>query len=124
MKNTLFIAQVAFLSENFSGYSLDKNGEKPVVLTAVAGEMPNRNIMSGTVAKSAGLEPGKAYLVQSRETEASDEYGRQFVFTKIGEPLGAMDIIKAQRELGDAKVFDVGVSITETVNSAAEEAIA
>ena len=52
----------------FSGTDTpDKNGSDPVMLQLIAGKMPNRNVLSGTVASRAGIQVGKSYLMNVRE---------------------------------------------------------
>ncbi len=101
----------------FGRESLDKNGKQALILLPVAGKIPNRNILAGTTAERAGFESGKSYLVTVRETE-SNEYGRQFQWTKVCEVSSPLEIIKATKELGDGTVFSVDkVEAEATVNT-------
>lgn len=84
----------------------DVNGLMPVILVPVAGQLPNRNVLSGTVAANMGIEPGKTYLFQVREGETDPEYGRRFVFTKLQE-MSALEILDASAKLGLGKIFSV-----------------
>lgn len=84
----------------------DSNGLNPVVLTIIAGKVPNRNWLSGTLAKSLNIESGKTYLMQVRETAPSVEYGRQFQYSVLKE-MDALEIIQSKNLLGDAIIFDV-----------------
>ena len=98
--------------------NLDRNGLAPLLLKVVAGQMPNRAIISGTIAQNEGFEPNKTYLCQYTEGEPSAEHGRQFRFTNLGEVSG-LDVIKATKELGAAQVVDV---TNVTTGEVAEEA--
>lgn len=84
----------------------DKNGKMPYVLTPVAGTIPNRNFISGTVAENLGLVDGKSYAISYREVEKDDTYGRRFVWTKIGEA-SILDVFQAQALVGAGNVFMV-----------------
>ena len=104
----MFTGIVLASVNEFTNGALDKNGKQPVILNIVAGKSPNRNVLSGTVAERAGFEVGKTYLASVREVEAN-EYGRQFVWNKLSEAT-VIDIIKGQKELGNAQIFDVSKS--------------
>lgn len=117
MLNELIIAGV----NNFTSGKTDKNGKSPVVLNVVAGTFPNRNVLSGTVAESLGIQVGKSYIFSVREVEESAEYGRQFVYTVVSE-ISGLDLIKASKELGQATLINVDVKSTKDVfaNAASE----
>lgn len=102
--NTMIVAAVT----NFSGTTTpDKNGEAPVMLQCIAGTMPNRNVLSGTVARRAGLEVGRTYLVNVRETGFDDLFGPDYTWIKIMELTNGLDIVRAAKELGDARIMYV-----------------
>lgn len=117
MFNGLIIAS----ANNFSQGSADKNGNNPVLLNVVAGRCPNRNILAGTVAQNNEIEVGKTYLFQVRETEPSEEYGRQFSYQKLKE-VTAMEIISATKDLGAAVIFDAGVAETTPAAASVDNA--
>ena len=104
----MFTGIVLASVNEFTNGALDKNGKQPVILNIVAGKSPNRNVLSGTVAERAGFEVGKTYLASVREVEAN-EYGRQFVWNKLSEAT-VIDIIRGQKELGAAQIFDVAAT--------------
>lgn len=92
----------------FSGTtSPDKNGEQAVMLQCIAGKMPNRNVLSGTVAKRTGFEIGKSYLVQVRESGFDKKYGTDFTFIKIKEVESASDIVETTKKLGAPTILNV-----------------
>lgn len=102
--NTLIVAAVT----NFSGTTTpDKNGEMPVMLQCIAGTMPNRNVLAGTVAMRNGFEVGKTYLVNVRENGTDEFFGPDFSFIKVKELESGFDIIRAAKELGEAKIHRV-----------------
>lgn len=104
MLNTMIVAAIT----NFSGTTTpDKNGNTPVMLQCIAGVMPNRNVLSGTVAQRAGLDVGKTYLVNVRETGFDDLFGPDYTFIKIMELTSGLDIVRAAKELGDARIMYV-----------------
>lgn len=114
MFNSIIIASVNAYTQG----TPDKNGKAPIILNIVSGECPNRNVLSGTVAESLGIETGKTYMFSVREVEAN-EYGRQFVYGLLSE-LRGIEILQASKELGPAKVFSVD-SKTEQTNAALEK---
>ncbi len=99
----------------FTKGNADVNGLMPVILIPVAGKMPNRNVLSGTIASNMGIEVGKTYLFQVRETEPDPEFGRRFVFTKLHE-MSAMDIVETTAKLGQGVIFSIDEP--ETANEA------
>lgn len=93
---------------NFSGTTTpDKNGEAAVMLQCIAGTMPNRNVLSGTVARRAGFEVGNTYLANVRETGYDDVFGPDYTFVKIHELKTGLDIVQASKELGEARILYV-----------------
>ncbi len=107
--SSIIIAKVS----PFEQGNLDKNGKLPVILNVVAGNSPNRTVLSGTIAEREGFNVGETHLVQVREV-AADEYGRQFNFVKLSDnPLKAMDILTASQQVGAATIFDVTGATTE-----------
>ena len=110
--NGMIVASVNMFTKG----SLDKNGKQPVILNVVAGKCPNRNVLSGTVAESLGLEVGKTYLLSYREGEPDANYGRQFVYSKLKE-MTASEIMSSPKELGIAEVFDVAATAKIEANT-------
>lgn len=98
--------QVLVSVKTFGRESFDVNGKQAVILIPVAGKIPNRNTIAGTVAEREGLEIGKTYLVSFREVE-SNEYGRQFQWSKIACVENPLHIIEASKSLGEASIYDV-----------------
>ncbi len=93
---------------NFNGTSTsDKNGKYPVMLNCIAGTMPNRNVLSGTVAENLGIEVGKSYLMQVRETGFDKLFGRDFTFVKIRELESADDTVRTCKDLGKPNVIRI-----------------
>lgn len=111
MFNSLIIAT----AKEFTQGNADKHGKSPVILNVLAGKCPNRTVLSGTIAEREGFTVGKSYLVQVREIEADAKYGRQFIFSKAGD-VSTMDILTANAQLGDAKIFNVDGSDSATNN--------
>jgi len=109
MFNSIIVATV----NRFNNGEEDKNGNLPVILNVIAGKCPNRNVLSGTVAENAGFEVGETYLVQCREIEPSDEYGRQFVYNKM-KVLDVNNILDSIEKLQKAEIFAVEGTTTRT----------
>lgn len=104
MLNTMIVVAIT----NFSGTTTpDKNGAVPVMLQCIAGTMPNRNVLSGTVAQRAGFDVGRTYLVNVRETGYDEVFGPDYTFVKIMELKSGLDIVQASKELGTAQILYV-----------------
>lgn len=105
---------MAVVAASFFGKeSLDSNGKQAIWLSPVAGVIPNKNTISGTVAERSGIDPDKCYLVSINELEESEypegyksSYGRQFRFQKVAE-CSAVDVPKLQKELGSGSIVNV-----------------
>lgn len=104
----MFNEMIVVSATPFSGTSSpDKNGKFPVMLQCIAGKMPNRNVLSGTVAERAGIEIGRTYLMQVRETGFDKVFGPDFTFVKVKELTTGKDIIDACKELSKPEVLTV-----------------
>lgn len=92
----------------FSGTSTpDKNNKMPVMLQCIAGKMPNRNTISGTVAERAGFEVGKTYIVQCRQRGFDDIFGEDFTWLPIKELTEGLDIAKCIKEFGKPEIINI-----------------
>ena len=102
---------------NFQGKDAqaDINGMNPIYLTPIAGRCPNRNVLSGTIAKSAGLEEGKSYLAKWTKLEDDPEYGVQYGWTKVQEITNPLDVINAEEKLGPGLIFNADSASQEAV---------
>jgi hypothetical protein len=85
----------------------DKTGENPIMIQCMAGKMPNRNVLSGTVAIRAGLEVGKTYLINVREAGTDKQFGQDFTWLKMQEITSPLDIIDAKDKLGDPEIIEI-----------------
>ena len=84
----------------FSGSTdTDKNGLESVMLQLIAGKMPNRNVLSGTVAHRLGIKVGETYLMNVREQGEDIEFGQDFTFIKVKHLTEAEDIVRTSKEL-------------------------
>ncbi|MCG2760593.1 MAG: hypothetical protein L6407_05225 [Candidatus Delongbacteria bacterium] len=100
-----FIAKVEMLKSEKA--SEDKNGLYPVILLGIAGEIPNRSVISGTFAQNMGIESGNVYLFQATEQAEDAIYGRKFTFMPISKSLSAVEVLQAKQYLGKLKIVDV-----------------
>lgn len=92
----------------FSGStSTDKNNKSTVMLQCIAGKMPNRNVLSGTVAERAGFEVGKTYLAQVREVGFDKDYGPDFNYIMVKELVTGKDIAETSKRLGAPEILNV-----------------
>lgn len=97
----MFNEMIAVSITPFSGtITPDKNGNMAVMLQLIAGKMPNRNVLSGTVAERLGIEIGKSYLMQVRERGIDDTFGSDYTFIKVKELETGEDLIKSIKLLG------------------------
>ncbi len=85
----------------------DKNGEQPIMIQCVAGKMPNRNVLAGTVAIRSGFEIGKTYLINVRENGTDKQFGQDFNWLKMQEISSPLDIIEAQKKLGQPEILEI-----------------
>jgi len=98
----------------------NKNGLMPLYLTPVSGKFPEgRQVMDGSVAERAGIEPGKMYLINVDEVEPN-EYGRQFQITKLSV-IGGIEFALAAKTLGAAQLFSLETADEKEARKKAEE---
>lgn len=100
-----FVAKVELLKSERA--TEDKNGMLPVILIGIAGEIPNKTVISGTVAQRMGIYEGSIYLFQADETESDPMYGRQFSFMAISKELSAIETLQASDFVGKLKIVKV-----------------
>lgn len=117
MKKNAGLAIVAVSTFQGKEAQADSRGLMPVYLTPVCGNVPNRNVLTGTVANNSGLQEGKSYLVKWTRLEDDPTYGPQYSWTKVNEITNPMDIIDAEARLGAGNIFD----ITTTSSTVAAE---
>ena len=108
------VAVSKFQGENSGA---DVNGLMPVYLNPICGNTPDRNVLSGTVARNSGFEEGKSYLAKWTRLEDDAEYGVQYGWTKVNEMTDPLAIINAEAQLGAGRVFKVASVAESTVNS-------
>ncbi len=92
----------------FSGtLDADKNGLDPIMLQLIAGKMPNRNTLSGTVAQRLGIKIGETYLMNVRENGEDIEFGRDFTFIKVKHLTEAEDIVRTANNLSSPQIVTI-----------------
>lgn len=84
----------------------DSNGHMPVILVPVAGKCPSKRVLAGTIALNEGLAINNSYLFTVTETEADEEYGRQFNYSAVMQ-VGFQDIMSSTQFLGQPVIIDV-----------------
>lgn len=107
-----FVAKVDLLKSKHANE--DKNGLMPVILLGIAGEMPSKNVLSGTIAENMDLSIGGVYLFNAKEQDYDPEYGRNFTFMRLSYALGAIELLQASDFVGNLKIVDV--DSTESVS--------
>lgn len=100
-----FVAKVEVLKSERA--TEDKNGLKPVILIGIAGEIPSRTVISGTVAQRMGIYEGDVYLFQAEELDEDIMYGRQFSFMAISKQLSAIETLQASDYVGKLRIINV-----------------
>lgn len=107
-----FVAKVELLKSAMA--SPDKNGLNPVILIGIAGEMPSKCVLSGTLAENMELEYGGVYLFNATETEYSPMYGRNFRYVRLSQKLNPIEILQSSDYVGNLKVVDVDSKVSAT----------
>jgi len=100
-----FVAKVEPLRSERA--SEDKNGLLPIILIGIAGEIPNKTVISGTVAQRMEIFEGGVYLFQANELDEDPEYGRQFQFMKISRELNPIETLQANDYVGKLKIVNI-----------------
>lgn len=108
-----------------TAFEVNKNGDKPLWAKYIAGEAPDGvNILDGSIAARAGIEPNKTYLCQLEVTDPTDGYEYPNLnFTVLGTPT-MMEVLQAQQMLGKVKpvkVMDAVPSTNKVDDTVAEE---
>ena len=79
----------------------------PVILIGIAGEIPSRTVISGTIARRMNIQEGYVYLFQAEELEEDVMYGRQFNFMAISKELSAIETLQASEFVGKLRIVNV-----------------
>ena len=108
------VAVSKFQGENSGA---DVNGLMPVYLNPICGNIPDRNVLSGTVARNSGFEEDKTYLAKWTRLEDDAEYGVQYGWTKVNEITDPLATINAEAQLGAGRVFKVSSIVESTVET-------
>ncbi|MCJ7934018.1 MAG: hypothetical protein MUW56_10370 [Chryseobacterium sp.] len=103
-----FVAKVELLKSEKANE--DKNGLMPVILIGIAGEIPSKTVISGTVAQRMGIYEGSIYLFQANEIESDPLYGRQFNFMAISKELSAIETLQASDFVGKLTIIKIDSS--------------
>ena len=110
--------RIAIASANvFTQGSPDKNGLLPLILIAVAGALPFKRTISGTVALNSGIKAGELTMLGWENTEADPQYGEQTRFTRLGS-VSPMEAIEAVQKLG------AGTTLPDSVKEPAADTTA
>ena len=104
--NTMFLGTAKLLTPKAGeAPKLDKNGMQSMIFIPIAGQCPDKRVISGTVALNEGIANNRTYLIQCTEKDADPEYGRQFNFTVVSEA-SMMEIVQAKQYLGEAVIIE------------------
>ena len=107
----------------------DKNGKMPMYLHPVAGNIPDRNVIAGTVAEDQGFKEDKTYLVQwVKDTKNIDPvYGPRFNFIPLKEldGLEMVTVISGPMFNGESgSLFNVGSTVTQSEDTSGVQEVA
>ena len=116
-----FVAKVDLLKSKHA--SEDKNGFMPIILLGIAGDMPSKNVISGTVAENMDLTIGGVYLFNAKVQDPDTNYGRTFTFMRLSTALGAIELLQASDFVGELRIVDVESTTTSSLEEF-EEALA
>lgn len=121
MSNTKEVfGMAAVIVEDYTYGTKNVNGVMPLIMTPLAGRLPNRNVIDGTVAEVIGIEAGKTYVVKTIEGKETKEWGRTFTFKVIKE-IDAIDAVDYELKIGIGQLVDVpkGTIASDPTKSAA-----
>lgn len=91
--------------------AFDKNEKQNVFLRPLAGTVPNRMFMPGTIAESSGFEVSKTYGILVTERDEDPQYGRQFDFRVVKE-MSFMEAVQASEQM-PVEVINVNAEVTQ-----------
>lgn len=83
----------------------DKNGCEAIILTPLAGAIPSKRTLAGTIAQRNQMFEGDVFMVQIDELPVDPVNGRQFGWQNLGS-LKGVELIKTIKELGDPSIYD------------------
>ena len=116
LQSEVFVAAVKpFNGSNIRPSEEDKNHLLPIILDVVAGNCPNKRVLTGTVAQRGGMIEGNTYLFKYEEIDAN-EYGRQFRFSTIVQ-MDASQILESIKTLGMPGIIEVTENNPEVTKS-------
>lgn len=109
--------------------TIDVNGNDPLYLHPVCGNIPDRNVLAGTVAANQGFVEGQTFLAQYNYGEVDPKYGQRVNWTNVsGEPMSPMDIVTVASgslfngEAGSIYKIDAGTPKEETSSNSKAKA--
>lgn len=90
------------------GSEADSNGVENVILVPLAGKLPSKRVIAGTVALNSGfrINNDDRILVSYTEVEPDTQYGRQFRFTPVGS-ITTMEFMQAHKDFGEPTIINV-----------------
>ena len=100
----------------------DKNGKAPIFLSLIAGTMPNRMVLSGTIAERSGIKVNEVHMVHFVERAADERYGRQFSVNSLGT-VGPLEVQPAKAQLGEPIMVNVDLPTPTAAQPEIEDAV-
>lgn len=115
---TSFNSISAITVTSWNSGKTDKHGKQPKFLKPLAGTLPsiNKCVIAGTIAEKSSFELNKSYMVQVTESE-SNEYGRNFQFTNLGE-LSGLALLDVTQKLGTVILLEDSIEAKDSLELA------
>lgn len=83
------------------------DGKYPVVLTPIAGKIPNKAIIHPAINEQLGFLPGKQWVASWIESDFNEEFqSRQFTWANAGA-VTPVEVVTLRKELGDPESINV-----------------
>lgn len=114
MNGTALVRVQAFAKK---GSEADTHGIQNVILVPIAGKLPSKRVIAGTIALASGLAVSdRPVVVSFVELPASEEYGRQFSFTCADRSSNALETMQLITALGEPGIINVEEKVEELAN--------
>lgn len=86
----------------------DYQGNYPIIIDPLAGSIPSKRVLNGTIASQIGFTQDTVHVVKWQEVDPDPDYGRQFEIKKLFDISNDTDRIeKWEERLGNYKVVSV-----------------
>ena len=118
MLSEVVLVKPSYFKETGNKIVTDKNGKPTVILSPVAGKIPNTAmVIAGSVAESIGILnadgsiAGDLQLVLVNETEKSEQYGRQFSVLSLDKNVASDKVMGYIKDLGKGDLIPISTPV-------------